>query len=263
MKIKCRILLPLIFTLFWQSLPGQTQNDTKSVLVAPDPSIGSDSNFIKQQDYINDLYHQVMYGTNEILNGKEYEFYFFPPFSFPLIPERPDPTASLTIRGNTYENLMLQYDTYKDELVYFDPKNIINNVIFPIAINKYIIDEFTLKLPDGDLKFQYLKYPDDPKGKKSGYYEIIFNGNCKLLIKHKCDLVEEYAISTYKYRPDRYVVNENIFYKIRGKKSLLTAFGDQKTAMKKYIKASKISVKNASNQQLRGIVEHYNSLLLP
>lgn len=262
--VKTIIVVLLAYCVFCQPISGQKPVNDFEVPNSSKTSFNSDSMLLKQEKYINDLHHQFMNVSNEILNGKEYEFYFFPSISSPLMPLKQMPTASIVIHGNKYENIMLQYDTYKDLVVYFDPENLINSSICPIAINKYIIDEFNIVLSTGDLKFKYFEFPNDPKAKKrNGFYEVIYNGNSKYIVHHKSDLIVEEARDIYKYRPDKYVVNEGILYKFKGKRSLLKAFNDKSTELKKYIKSSKISVRKARKKQIGSILEYYDSLLMP
>ena len=264
LTVKMKILFLLFPIFFWQPLIAQNPDKTISMSFTDGNLIGHDSVLVKQYNFIEDLHYNGMNRSNEILNGREYEFYFFRIISSPLIPQWQLPTASITIQGKKYENLMLQYDTYKDILVYFDPNNLINNSICPIAVNQYIIDEFNLKLQAENLLFKYLELPDDLKGKlKSGFYEIVYDGGCQFIIKHKSELVIDEARETYQYRPERYVVNEGVYYKIKGKRSLLKVFGDKTVEMKKFIKSSKILVKRAEKDQISSLLKFYDSLLLP
>ncbi len=262
--VKAIITVLLAFCIFYQPISGQKPVNTISQANSGEASFNDDSMLVKQTRYIQELHHQFMNVSNEILNGKEYGFYFFPSISSPLMPSKQMPTASIVIHGNKYENIMLQYDTFKDLAVYFDPKNLINNSICPISINKYIIDEFNLKVEAEDLKFKYFEFPNDPKAKKrNGFYEVIYDGHSKYLIHHKSDLIVEGGRDIYKYRPVKYAINEGILYKFKGKRSLLKAFNDKSMELKKYIKTSKIKVRKARKKQIGSILEYYDSLLMP
>ena len=117
-----------------------------------------------EENYLQDLYQSALCQSDEILNGREYKYYFYPQISSPLIPEKPLPAASIIIQNKKYENIMLQYDTYKDMVVYYSPHNLKNNAICPVVINRNIIDEFTLSLSSGRVIIRILEFPDDLKG---------------------------------------------------------------------------------------------------
>lgn len=159
---------------------------------------------------------------------------------------------------------MILYDTYKDLVVYYDPNNLINNSICPIVIDKHLINEFTLQLPSDRLRFKYLEFPDDQKEKlRNGFYEIAYDGYCRYIIKHTSGIVIAEGRNTYKYNTQRYIVNTGIYYRISGRRSLLRALSDKSNELKKYIRTSKIPVRSAGKDQIKNILEYYNSLLLP
>lgn len=259
-----KILLVLLFVLF--SIPQLAQHSQNETLNSSpgENSFWYDSIVENQTNYIQELYYDTMNLSNEILNGRAYNYYFYPHISSPLIPEQPKPTASIIIRNQEFENVMLQYDTYKGLVVYFDPNNLINSAICPITINKDIIDEFTLQLPSGISKFIYLELPGGLKGKlRSGFYEIVYDEYCQFIIKHSSQKITKEGRDTYPYVTDRYIMNAGTYYRVRGKGSLLKALGDKADEVKKFVKASKIQVRRADKHQIENILKYYNSLLEP
>ncbi len=72
------------------------------------------------QNALQELYQDILHPSDALMNGREYKYYFQPRFSSPLIPKDPLPTASLLIREKQYQNVMLFYDTYMDQLVYYN-----------------------------------------------------------------------------------------------------------------------------------------------
>jgi len=217
-----------------------------------------------EESSLQDLYQNALYQSDELLYGREYKYYYYYQISTPLIPEDPLPSASIIIQGNPYENVMLLYDTFRDMVVYFAPYNVKNNIIFPLIINRDIIDEFTLSLSTGRVRFRYLEFPDDQNGKlTSGFYELVSDEDCQFLIHHTSVIVEEDGREMYHYKTDRYIINAGDVYKIKGKKSLLEALSDRAIEVRKYLKSYRIRVRRADKDQIKGIVSYYNSLKLP
>ena len=64
----------------------------------------------------------------------------------------------------------------------------------------------------------------------------------------------------YQYITKRYIFNSGIVYRIKGKKSLLRALPDQAEELNKYLKRSKIQVRSADKEQIKGVLEYYISL---
>lgn len=235
---------PFIFLLVLVSLPQLAQQ----------PEEGS----------LQELYQNALHQSDEILNGREYKYYFHPQITTPLIPKDPLPTASIIIQEKQYENIMLLYDTYKDMVVYYDPYNLNNNLICPVAINRDIIDEFTLSLSSGRVGFRYLEFTDNLNGKlSSGFYEMVYDGDCQFLIHHTSVMVKEKGREIYQYKTERYIISAGNSYKIKGKKSLIKALSDRATEVENYIKRSKIRVRRADKDQIKRIVSYYGSLKLP
>ena len=176
-----KILFPLFFLFFWQLLPGQ---EAGKIGGRPEGNyVGDDSVLSEQYHIVQAFYDSVLKISNEILNGREYEYYFYPQVSSPLIPAKQHPTASIVINGKKYENITLQYDTFKDLIVYFDPNKLVKGSICPVSVNRYVIDEFNLKVSSDSLRFRYLEVPED-EHLKSGFYEIVYEGEFQFVINH-------------------------------------------------------------------------------
>ena len=57
-------------------------------------------------------------------------------------------------RSRRYNNLILQYDTFLDEVVYTDTSRTMNYRFPEIALNKDIVEGFNLYFEDDSLHFQ-------------------------------------------------------------------------------------------------------------
>ena len=134
-------------------------------------------------------------------------------------------------------------------------------MIIPVIVNRHIVEEFTLRLPSGRAIFRYLVFPEDQKELlSSGFYEIVSEGACKFIIDHNAIKKIQNGELVYQYLTERYIINYGIAYKIKGKKSLLRAFADQEAEVNKYLKGSKIQVRAADKEQIKGVLEYYISL---
>lgn len=214
-----------------------------------------------ERDVLQDLYQDVLHPSDALLNGMEYKYYFDPLHSNPLIPDDPYPSASVLIRNTMYENVILQYDTYKNLVVYYNLNNRINNLITPVIVNRNIIEEFTLQLPSGRARFRYLSFPEDQEGLlSSAFYEIVTEGVCQFIIDHGAIRKVEEGRVVYKYKTERYIINAGIVYRIRGNKSLLKALSDQLTEVNTYLKRTKIYVRTADKEQIKAVLDYYTDL---
>jgi len=263
--VKMKFLFLLSPFLFFQLLPAQSRSEK-----IPGVSISGTFNRFdtlqeKQTKYLQGLYESVLHlSSNEILNGREYDLYFFLKITNPLIPTKPYPLGSIIIRGKNFNKVMLQYDTFKDLVVYYDPLNLINNAIVPIVINRHIINEFNLVASGDSMKFKYLEASDNLKEKfPGGFYEIGYDGNCRFIIKHRSIIVIREGRQIYKYMPLRYFVNNGNYYKIKGRRSLLKVLSDKRSEVKKFIRSSTIPVRFAKKEEMVRIAKFYDSLKQP
>ena len=249
-----------LLMLITQALVAQDQ-DNKIMFLSPEKDLlNGEALPESQKKFIQNVYQSVIDHSSDILNGREYKFYFSPKISSPLLPENPIPTASITIQNRRYDSIILLYDTYKDLVIYYDQRN----YICPIVINRYIIDEFSLHLPSDHLRFKYLEFPESMlDGPESGFYEITGNGKCQLYIKHQSKIILQNGRDTYKYGTERYIAKDGKYFLVKGKKGLLNIFADRSAEVKGYLKRSKIRVRRADKEQLRSIIDYYNSLLQP
>ena len=264
MNVNIKILFLLFSLIFWIPLSAQNTGEQASGFSKSGTLYGHDSIQEKQYHSIQGLYDSVLnVSSNVILNGREYLVYFSPHVSTPIIPVKRYPTSSIIIQGKTYRNLMLQYDTFKDQVIYYDPDNLENNAIIPISVNRTIIDEFDLEYPGNKIKFKYLVIPDTLKGNvNNGFYEIVYDKTSRFVIKHRSILVIKGGRDIYKYKPRRYIVNKGMYYPINGRRSLIKALSDKSVEMKKFIKSSKIFVRWAEKDEMVRILKFYDSLEL-
>ncbi len=213
------------------------------------------------QNELQELYQNVLHPSDALLNGREYKYYFQPRLSSPLIPKDQRPSASVIIREKQYQNVMLLYDTYKDLLVYYNPNILYKGMIITVIVNSNIIEEFTLQLQSGRARFKYLEFPENQEGLlSSGFYEIVSEGECKFIIDHSAYKKTQDGRVVYQHISEGYIINSGAVFRIKGKKSLLEALSDQAAEVNAYLKRTKINVRTADKEQLKGVLDYYTGL---
>ena len=259
--MKKRIPVSIFYFLFlWSLLSAQSVGLVYSDGFETKEITADDTLTLAQYKYLHHLYDSIITtSTEDILNGSEYELYYPVYGSSPLIPKRRYPNGSIVVEGIKHSPVVLQYDTYKDLLVHFDPRHQINQSVIPVVLNKYIVDEFEVGIPDNRMKFRYLRFPDSLKNiVVNGFYEMVYEGNTSYLIRRKSLLAITGGDYIFKSRSVKFVVNKNNIYKITGRRSLLKALGDQKIRMKKFIRSNKINIRHAGKTDMRRILTYYD-----
>lgn len=196
------------------------------------------------------------YGSDaDLVNGKKY---FYPyvqalgdPFFFPL-----SQSAVITIHEKVFENQLLRYDIFNQELI-LDYQNIYG-VNASLVLRKEWVKSFAFE-------GQTFKKMLDPDGKTS-FFQVLTDGPIECLYRWS----KEYQLnltsgvqSYYFTEPAResFLRVEGNFYAYKSNRDFLKAFdSDLQKPIKAFMKQARIKVKTASDFQMRHLVEYCNSL---
>ena len=266
MKIKC--LAPALKTLLILCvlLSPVTLKSQNSTLLNVKPLNGSENLDIRslinsQTEYLKSSYSKKMEAANEIVNGKEYVSYYIRSQQKPLLFLKKKRTASLFTASRRYNNLDLQYDTFLDEVIFTDTTKTINYSYPQIALNKDIVDGFSLYFEDDSMHFRYLRMPQcSERNLKEGFYEIAYQGKSQFYIKHISSFFMRDGLNEYNYSPVNYISTGDKFFKVTGKGSLLKLFGVHSVEVKKFLRMARIRIRQADKNQFVSILKYYDSL---
>ncbi len=212
-----------------------------------------------QHNFLRHFYDSTLQISNEdILNGDEYELYYPVTGSNPMLPHKCYPNGSVTIEGKTHTPVVIQYDTYLDQLIYFDSRHRIGPMVVPVMLNKYMVDAFEIGMPDNRMKFRNLTFPDSVSNAESGFYETVYEGKTRYLIRYKSILAVTEGEYSFKIHAHRYIEKNHNLFKIRGKKSLIKALSDRKADLRKYIRQKKLHVRTAGKNDMRRLLIFYD-----
>jgi hypothetical protein len=266
MKIDC--LIPelrslIIFCLLLCSITVKSQNNNllnvKSLTESSNKKTGSLTE--RQIEYIRSTYSEKLAAKNEIANGKEYISYYVQSQQKPLLYLKKKRSGTLYTTLRKYNNLDLQYDTFLDEVIFTDTTKMVNFSFPRIALNKDIVDGFSLYFVDDSMHFKYLRMPEcSKKNLKEGFYEIAYTGKSQYLIRHHSSYFMREGLNEYQYSPENYISTGGDFFKITGKKSLINLFGEKAGDIKKFLHMARIRVREADKKQFISILKYYDSL---
>lgn len=214
-----------------------------------------------QTEYLKSSYSEKMEATNEIVNGKEYVSYYVQSQQKPLLFLKKKRTATLFTSSRRYKNLDLQYDTFLDEVIFTDTTKTINYSFPKIALNKDIVEGFSLYFEDDSMHFKYLSMPQcSERNLNEGFYEIAYQGKSQYYIKHVSNYFMREGMHEYQYSPENYISTGGKFFKVTGKGSLLKLFGVHSGEVKKFLHMARIRIRQADKNQFVSILKFYDSL---
>ena len=189
-----------------------------------------------QYDYLYKIYYQNVDSEDKLINGKEYVPYYNRSKLKPLLFIEKKHSASIILNERKFDDVYLEYDTYSDELIYFDKFRIINNRLYQIALNKDPIVSFSLFTELDSLIFRNFNSDKDINFNLiDGFYEVVYEGESKYIIKHQSTVHEKEGIDEYFYTPVNYVSVGDKYYRIRSSRGFIKLFGEKSDEIRKFM----------------------------
>jgi hypothetical protein len=216
-----------------------------------------------QAGYLYNLYFTKVDKAEELVNGREYIPYYFRYKVKPLLFDESNYIGSVLFNGRKYNNLKLEYDTYLDQVIYSDSLKFIEDKLFKIALNKNLVDGFILYFGSDSLIFHNFR-PDDGKinNLPRGFYEVVYNGKSKFIIRHQSFLLENEGEYEYSYAPSDYFMVGESFSRVRSSGGFLKLFGKDSDAVRKFMHTGKVRFKSAGKDQIASVLKYYDALVM-
>lgn len=213
------------------------------------------------RDKILDSIYTVRTGTAiAYINGHEYYPYHYRAKHKPLLFFGKERTAAITVSGREYDNLILQYDTYTDEVVFSEIENEFGSRIYQISVNKDIVSSFNLFFRDDTLKFKYFNEEESGRGMPSGFYEVAYSGTSGYLVRHRSVVHERNGIDQYFYAPVGYVMTASGYQKVSSGNRFIKLFGEGSAEMKGIIDQRRMNMRKAGKNEIINLLKAYDSL---
>ena len=252
--------LIIIFALFSASLADAQQFLTSSEYNEND-SLKSVS--AHQIDYLNRLYNQRIDNSNEMINGKEYIPYYYRSENKPLLFIEKMKSGSFVMKGKKFENLMLDYDTYLDEVIYSDVTKFFGGKSLRIALNKEQVESFNLYFENDSLTFRYFTFMEGAKfNLPEGFYEEVYDGMSKYIIKHQSSVTKEKSLNLYLYSTAGYVMVGENFSRLQSKRGFINLFGVKSAEIKKFMHSNRIHVRKEDKNKIASVLKYYDTIIL-
>lgn len=202
------------------------------------------------------------YGKDiRLVNGRVY----FPPYILaegdPFFKDPDWMTGSVTVRGATFTGLKLNYDIFQDHLVFLNESE--DGLMVRLILSKNHTTAFTLE----EHKFILLDPSTGINIPEKQYFEVLFSGKISLVQRYVKEIEavvqQEYPYGRYtKAEIARYILKDGKLQRFTNRFSLYKILADRKSELKKYLNKNRIrNVRKATDQQIAGLVEHYNSII--
>jgi len=214
-----------------------------------------------QKEYLEKDYSLRVGVDDGVVNGRTYFPYHYRSKNKPLLYFEKDRTASITMNGRKYENIILQYDTFTDEVIFPEIENKHGQGLYLISLNKDIIDSFVLFFKNDTLTFRNITEKEvSGTGLPSGFFEIAYDGDSKFMVRHTSAVHQKNGIDEYFYSPAGYVNTGAGFTRIKSNGQFIKMFGNRSAEMKKIVDRYKINIRKANKNQIISALRLYDNL---
>ena len=160
--------------------------------------------------------------------------------------------ARLSYNNVIYPEALLRLDFSRDELVVQSPdrRNIVlfpENVDFVELHNKHII---------------YFRRDGLPGCPSTGYYSLLYSGNCKVLERQTADLLLNNGDGSYYYAftTRYYLYKDGVYYNIRNQSGLLKALSPYKKELKRFISSNRWRFRRDAEVLIAMTVSEYEKI---
>ena len=199
-----------------------------------------------------------IYGFDPLLyNGRVYYFYPKPgTLGSQYLFNTFDEGGSITVRGVTFTNLVLNYDIYNQKLVLKYINAIGSNTL--IEISFATLEKASL----GGSNFEVVTDANS----SSRLYQLIGNGNEKIMIYRSKELLMDNMKSNRnryfsKGSKEMFLMTNDRLISFRNNRSFVKAFNiSRQSFIKTYIHSQRINIKKASDQSMTGLINYCNTL---
>lgn len=248
----------LLFLLLLCTFSGNAQRKPTGTR---DEMTGTHASIEASRNKFLDSLYTVRTGTSiAYINGHEYYPYHYRSKNKPLLFYGTDRTASIIVSGRKYYNLILQYDTYTDEVLFSEMENDFGSKIYQISINKDVVTSFTLYFGNDTLTFKYFGGEEATRGLPPGFYETAYGGNSMYLIRHRSVVHERNGINEYFYSPTGYVRTPAGYQKISSNGKFIKFFGAGSAEMKRILDQRDMNIRKAGKRDIINLLMTYDNL---
>ena len=200
---------------------------------------------------------EKVYGLDpQLYNGKVYT-YFVPASTqgTPFYNGADFVDGSVTIRGATYNNLLLKYDVFNQQLIlhYKTIKGADNQLVCSEAW----LETFNL----GDTHFEMLSLADTVRQ----IFQVIGTGSKRVLYSWNKELALDNRFGATNYRfsvlkKKSYLLSGSVILKYNNNRSFVAQFDPAfRDELKKHLRKQKINVKHASDQVITALITYCNT----
>jgi hypothetical protein len=162
----------------------------------------------------------------------------------------------LTISGKEFNNLLLRYDIYSDEIMIPTRHGSL------LQLNKEMIDSFSIIFLDKT--YHFIKIKNDSIKALNGYVNVLYNGRTSLFVKYKKEielLAVDRKYDLFYQTHKIYIIKDSVISQVTGKGDIFNQLNkDEKTKIKSFITSNKLHLSKKNPESLIPVIRYYDSI---
>lgn len=207
-----------------------------------------------------DSIYAVRTGTeNAFINGTEYFPYHYRAKHKPLLNYGEERSAEIVVNGRKYDGMVLQYDTYTDEVLFSEMDNDFGKNMYYISLNRDMTETFSLFFRTDTLRFRYLTNEETGGAIPPGFYEMAYEGPTVYLIRHRSVVHQRNGIDEYYYSPVGYIKTPDGYSKITSGSKFAKLFGKDSEEMKEIVARQGIKLRKAGKREMIRLLRAFDN----
>ncbi|HEX5151383.1 MAG TPA: hypothetical protein VFW07_08035 [Parafilimonas sp.] len=203
------------------------------------------------------VYKKTMGENIHLFNGSEYIDYDHRISGNPFFGSLHFTDGSVVYDDITYTHIQMIYDILNDDVIIKNYNGI------ALLLTKEKISSFNVT----GHHFVKIMADSAATGLKTGFYDVLYDGTTKLLVKRKKEITEKIEMqnleSSFTQHDQYYILKDTVYYPAHDKNAALRALKDRKSELKKFIHQDKIKFRKDFETALLKTVAYYNSLNTP
>lgn len=196
---------------------------------------------------------------NVVINGTKWFDYGIRYKGHQYLDQNKFTKGRIWFEDRVFDNILLNYDLEKDMLVVCE-KDIHNKFIY-YYLNNSKVKAFTIQNANSPLEAHFIKYPSTPTSTKSFFYQLLQDGEIKLLLRHKKYVLKETSemiLGKYVRNEKIYLAHNNQLFRLRNRRSILNLFPDKKKQLKKYMRQNRLYPSKRNLTAFKSVVNYCN-----
>jgi hypothetical protein len=219
-------------------------------------SVQDSITYVQTKDSVIALFNSTLRSNVGLYNGSEYLYGGHNVKGFPYFKSDNTLKGSVMYNGNLYNDVPMRFDLTTNELIILDYTRNYPIKLLASKVEYFIIDSSRFINAANNYGMALPQTTD--------FYEVLYNNKSTVLARKEKQLVLSSKLdendSHYTAFNWYYIFANGKLYKVDNEKSVLNAFEEKKTDIKKFIKANDISFKKNFENAVVQTAAYYDQL---